>query len=158
MQQRLAATRAVAWVFAHTLDPIDSVLSALTGGRLTIPRIAAGLPVVFLTTTGAKSGRPRRVPLLSIPVAGNVAVLGTNYGQPTTPGWVVNLEADARARLSYMGRTAAVRARPVSPSELDGLFEEGARIYGGYAVYRSRIRGRRVRGFILEPADDTWSR
>ena len=157
LQQRLAATRPVAWLCSLTLDPVDSALDRMSGGRMNVPGVMAGLPVVFLTTTGARTGRERRRPLVGIPFDGGVGVIGTNYGGPRTPDWVLNLEARPAARLSYHDVTLDVRAEPVDTATLERLFAAGSAIYPGYAKYRSRIGGRRIRGFILRTADDGQS-
>ncbi|MGI9624154.1 MAG: nitroreductase family deazaflavin-dependent oxidoreductase, partial [Acidimicrobiales bacterium] len=62
----------------------------MTGGKTTVPGLLAGLRVVMLTTTGAKSGEPRTMPLVGIPSDGDLAVIGSNFGQGPTPGWVYN--------------------------------------------------------------------
>jgi hypothetical protein len=92
--QRVASSRAGAWLFSKTLYPVDKVLFRMTGGRLTLPSLTAGVSVIMLTTNGAKSGKTRTMPLLGIPVGENLAIIGSNYGQKATPGWVYNLEAD----------------------------------------------------------------
>ena len=86
--QTLGSTKPVAWLFQKTLYPMDRWLYRRSGGRVTVPGIIAGLPVVMLTTTGARSGEPRTMPLLGVPMGDSLAVLGTHYGQKPTPGWV----------------------------------------------------------------------
>ena len=84
-------------------------------GRTSAPAVLAGLPVLDLTTTGRKSGAPRTTHLISVPVGDTLALLGTNFGQGATPAWVLNLEAEPRASVTYKGRTLEVVARPASP-------------------------------------------
>ena len=55
--QRVAASGPGAWAFQRTLHPIDKALYRLTQGRLTVPGLMAGLPVIMVTTTGAKTGK-----------------------------------------------------------------------------------------------------
>ena len=50
---------------AHRLD---NPVIRLSHGRTTLTSLLTGLPVVTLTTLGAKSGQPRRVPLVAIPM------------------------------------------------------------------------------------------
>ena len=111
MIQAVGSSRPGAWLFSKTLYQPDKVLFKATGGRLTVPAFLAGLPVVMLTTTGAKTGQRRTMPLLGIPVGGDLAVIGSNYGQKNTPGWVYNLEADPSAAVGYRDRTVDVVAR-----------------------------------------------
>lgn len=148
--QRLASTRLVAWLFQKTLYPMDRVLYRRSGGRVTVPGIMAGVPVIMLTTTGAKSGQLRTMPLLGIPMGGALAILGTNYGQKPTPGWVYNLRANPAATVEYRGKSVTIVARLATPSEFEEAFVLAAKVYPAYDEYRDRIEGRKVSVFILD--------
>jgi deazaflavin-dependent oxidoreductase (nitroreductase family) len=150
--QKVASTRFGAWYFSKTLHLPDKALFKVTGGRLTVPALLAGLPVMMLTTTGAKTGKPRTMPLLGIPVGEDLAVIGSNYGQRNTPGWVYNLEADPSAIIAYRDRSVEVVARRADEAETDRIFALGHSFYPGYAKYRSRADHRIIRVFILETA------
>lgn len=151
--QAFASTRPGAWVFARTLRHVDDLVGRLTRGRHSAPGILAGLPVLDLTTIGRKSGVRRTTHLISIPVGDTLALLGTNFGQGSTPAWVLNLEADPRASVRYRGTERAVLARPAEEAERAAVTARAAGIYGGYLKYQERITTRRVRIFVLEPAD-----
>ncbi|HEX4976579.1 MAG TPA: nitroreductase family deazaflavin-dependent oxidoreductase [Nocardioides sp.] len=148
--QALAATRGGAWVFARILPPLDTWVERLTHGRHTVPGLLVGLPVVDLTTTGRRSGLPRTTHLIAVPYEDTLALLGTNFGQPSTPAWALNLEADPRATLSYRGTTVDVVARPADAAEQAAVLARSEEIYLGYRRYQSRITGRRLRVFVLE--------
>lgn len=150
--QKLGYSRTGAWLFSKVLYPLDKALFRMTGGRLTLPSLTAGVPVVMLTTTGAKSGKTRTMPLLGIPVGEDLAIVGSNYGQEATPGWVYNLEADPSATIGYRDRTVAVTARRADQDEADQVFDLAAGVYFGYAKYRTRADHRVIRVFILESA------
>jgi deazaflavin-dependent oxidoreductase (nitroreductase family) len=150
--QALGSSRAGAWLFSRTLRHLDDAVTRVSRGRQSAPQLLAGLPVLDLTTTGRRSGRPRTSHLISIPVGEDLAVLGTNFGQPATPAWVLNLEADPRATVTYRGRTLPVTARPATDAERAAVMERSRGIYGGYEKYQQRISGRRVRVFVLEVA------
>lgn len=153
--QHLAGTRVFAWLFQRTLYRLDRPLHRLTGGRLTVPGLLAGLPVVLLTTTGARTGLPRTMPVIGVPHGDDLAVVGTNYAQARTPGWVHNLLARPEAEVTWRDRTLPVRARPADPHEAERVWSSAGQVYGGFSAYRSRIRGRDVRLFVLEPAPPT---
>lgn len=151
LMQAFGSSRPGAWVFSKLLRHLDDGVSRLTGGRHSVPGLLAGLPVIDLTTTGRKSRQQRRSHLISIPVGDTLAVLGTNFGQANTPAWVLNLEADPQSSVTFRGVTRSVVARPASGEEEAAVMALSAGIYGGYAKYRTRISGRRVRVFVLEP-------
>ena len=155
---RLAATRPAAWGIARVLPALDRRLLNLTGGRFSLTEIAAGTPVISLTTRGAKSGRPRTSLLLGIPLDENLAVIGTNFAQPGTPKWVGNLLNDPLATVSYRRSKAPVFARAVHGSEYEQVFAAAALVYPGYAVYRSRLTKRPPEVFVLEPRAGQTSR
>lgn len=152
LTQRIASSRPVSWAFQRTLYPLDKALYRATKGRATVPGLVAGLPVVMLTTIGARSGLPRAMPLLGIPLGGDMAVIGSNYGQKSTPGWVFNLRANPRATLGYQTKEVAVRARSATEDETERAFEAGSAFYGGYEKYRKRASHRRIQVFVLESA------
>ena len=68
--RRIAATAPGSWLLARTLHHIDNPIAKITRGRHTLST-TSGLPIVSLTTTGAKSGLPRTVPLQDRCVAAN---------------------------------------------------------------------------------------
>jgi deazaflavin-dependent oxidoreductase (nitroreductase family) len=150
--QKVASTRAGAWAFSKTITPLDRVLYRVTDGRMTAPQVLAGLPVIMVTTTGRRSSRPRTAPLVGIPIDGDLAVIGTNFGQRNTPGWVFNLEADPDARVGYRNREVGAVARPATDDERARVFRDAAVVYPGYDAYQERISGRPIRIFVLEPA------
>ena len=147
-----AGTRVGGWVFAHSLRHLDDVVGRLTRGRHSAPSLLAGLAVLDVTTTGRKSGLRRTSHLIATPYDGTLALLGTNFGQSSTPAWVLNLEADPRATITFRNVSREVTARPATPAEADEIFALAGRFYPGYLSYRQRIgENRRVRAFVLEP-------
>lgn len=150
--QRGAATRMGAWALSKTLQPLDTATLRLTGGRQTVSSLVAAVPVITLHTTGARSGLRRANPLIGIPLDGTLGVIGTNYAQRATPGWVHNLEANPRADVTYRTSTAPVLARPADADEAELLFTRGTGLYPGFEAYRTRIEHRPIRAFVLDHA------
>ncbi|MBA3780654.1 MAG: nitroreductase family deazaflavin-dependent oxidoreductase [Nocardioides sp.] len=150
--QVFASTRPGACTFSKTLPRLDKAVGKVTRGRHSAPGLLAGLPVLDITTTGRKSGARRTTHLISIPVDDNLALLGTNFGQQATPAWVLNLEADPHASVTFRGAMRDVVARPADDDERAAVMANAAGIYGGYLKYLSRISGRAVRVFVLEPS------
>ena len=134
------------------LHHLDDAVVRVTGGRTSAPEVLAGLPVIDVTTTGRKSGLRRTSHLIAVPIGDTLALLGTNFGQPSTPAWVLNLEADPRARITYRRRTSQAIARAASADEQAAVLAGSAQVYGGYLKYQHRITGRRLRVFVLDPA------
>jgi deazaflavin-dependent oxidoreductase (nitroreductase family) len=149
--QSFASTRPGAWVFSRVLRRLDDVVVRASRGRTSAPELLAGLPVVDLTTTGRRSGLRRTSHLIAVPYADTLALLGTNFGQPSTPAWVLNLEANRHALVAHHGTTVEALARPATDTEHAEVLAASAAVYGGYLKYQARITGRRLRIFILVP-------
>lgn len=154
--QRTAATKAGSWVFQRTLYKIDRPLHRWTNGAVTAPGLLTGLPVVMLTTTGAKSGLARTMPVAGIPYGDDLVVVGTNYAQPKTPAWVFNLLAHRRATVAYRALELDVVAHKVAPADMDSVWQAAGVVYPGFPKYRERIGdSREIHAFVLRrpPAD-----
>jgi deazaflavin-dependent oxidoreductase (nitroreductase family) len=67
--------------------------------------------LITLTTTGRRSGQPRDVKLYSFEDGANVVITGSKGGSVRDPYWVVNLRADADARVRRGNADLLVRAR-----------------------------------------------
>jgi deazaflavin-dependent oxidoreductase (nitroreductase family) len=145
-------TRPGGWFGYHVAPRLDRASQRLTNGRGTITEWFAGVPPIWLTTTGARTGEERLTPLFGIPFREDIALIGTGFGRAPTPAWVYNLEADPAATVAFRDNSAAVHARPTSGSERDHIWKSGAGVYPGFTKYRQRVSHRDVRVFVLEPA------
>jgi deazaflavin-dependent oxidoreductase (nitroreductase family) len=148
--QVAVSNRRVARVLSTTLAPIDRALYGATRGRTTVAGLLAGIPIVMLSTTGARSGKTRTMPLLGIPIAGDLAVIGSNFAQSNTPGWAHNLAKNPAAVVAHRGRSIAVVARRADPSEAEQVWTSAAAIYRAFPKYRSRVVRREIPVFVLE--------
>src|SRR3981081_1042300 len=59
----------------------------------------AGHNLLLLTTTGAKSGRPRLSPLANLTVDGKLLIIAGYGGADINPAWVHNLRASPAAHV-----------------------------------------------------------
>jgi deazaflavin-dependent oxidoreductase (nitroreductase family) len=151
LNRRLGATRVMAWVYARTLHHADRVVFRLTGGRTTAAAVLAGLPVIMLTTTGARSGRRSTLPLLGVPDGGELFVIGSNFGQHGHPAWYHNLCAHPEASVTRDGVTHDVTAELLEGPERERCFALATSIYPGFADYRRRASHRQIGVFRLRP-------
>jgi deazaflavin-dependent oxidoreductase (nitroreductase family) len=150
--RRLAATTGGSWLFARVLHRIDRPVYRLTRGRHTFASLATGLPVVMLTTTGARSGRPRSVPVLGLPTPDGLVVIASNYGQRGHPAWYYNLRSNPEGEVTVDGQSRRFRARQAEGEQRARIWEEGLKTYPGWAVYERRASQRRIAVFVLETA------
>lgn len=150
--QRFASSAIGARVFAPTAHHVDKLTLRLTHGRTTFAGFLAGIPVLTITTTGRRTGLPRTMPLLGVPVGDDLALVGTNFGRETEPAWVGNLRADPRVTVEHRGTRVDARARDATADERTAVLREAARIYPGYDAYQERISTREIPVLVLELA------
>ncbi len=115
------------------------------GGRL------MNMPVLLLTTRGARSGRTSEKALMYMPVGEACVVIASVLGEPRHPAWLHNLRAHPEARVQIGSRLLAVRAREAEGAERQRLWDEVVALQGDYAEYAQRTT-RRIPVVVLEPA------
>jgi deazaflavin-dependent oxidoreductase (nitroreductase family) len=146
-----AAWTPLSWLYARTLHHLDAVAYRVTNGRATFVSWVTGMPVVMLTTTGAKSGRRHTCPLVGLPDGDRLVVIASNYGQQRNPAWYHNLRANPRATIRFEGVTREVVARELEGKERDREYERGIEIYPGWTTYRKRAAHGRIPVLELTP-------
>lgn len=62
-----------------------------------------GADLLFLTTTGRKSGKTRTTPLLYLRDRGRWIVVASNAGADWEPGWWLNLQAGTTGTVELSG-------------------------------------------------------
>jgi deazaflavin-dependent oxidoreductase (nitroreductase family) len=149
--RRLAATRPGSWFFARTLHHADRLVYRLSRRRTTLAALLSGLPVVMLTTNGARSGRETTVPLLGFEEGEAVVLVASNYGQAHHPAWYHNLRAHPRARIAVRGTWRDVVAQEVDSPERERYLAVATEVYPGYSRYEARAAPRRIAVFRLIP-------
>jgi deazaflavin-dependent oxidoreductase (nitroreductase family) len=87
--------------------PLHRVIYRLSGGRITFSMIG---PVILLTTTGRKSGKPRTAPLLGFQEGQSIIVIPSNAGKKHYPSWYLNLRANPQAQVQVGRELRQVRA------------------------------------------------
>lgn len=150
--RRFAAGGPGAWVFARVAHRLDRPIYRATRGRYTLASLVSGIPVVMLTTTGARSGQARTVPVLGLPTPDGVAIIASNFGQYRHPGWYHNLRAHPDASVVVEGERRRVRAVEAEGERRARIWEAGLRVYPGFAQYERRASHRHISVFVLEPA------
>jgi deazaflavin-dependent oxidoreductase (nitroreductase family) len=144
MMRLSAAPRPMSWLYARTLHHVDRIVYRLTRGRATFTSWITGLPIVMLTTTGARSGRARTPPVVAILVEDRLIVIASNYGQRRDPAWYHNLRAHPQASVIIDGAHSDAVAHELKGEERERWYERGIEIYPGWAHYRKRAAPRQI--------------
>jgi deazaflavin-dependent oxidoreductase (nitroreductase family) len=114
----------------------------------------AGHPLMVMTSTGAKSGEPRRAILTYSEDAGDYIVAGTAGGSPTTPAWVHNVEAKPNVSIEADNETFEATGQVIKQgAERDRLWAQHVDRLPWFADYPKQsgrvipmVRLSRVRG------------
>lgn len=149
--QRIGRTRTFARVGSKVFHRLDRIVFKATKGRYIVSD--AMLPVVMLTTTGRRSGRPRTVPIAAFPDDGDWLVVGSNFGQGHHPAWALNLLADPRAVVQRRGRRHEVTAEVLDDDTRAAIWPRLTAYWPPFDDYvdRAGSAGREIRVFRLRP-------
>ena len=80
-------------------------------------------PILLLTTTGARTGRPTTVPLgFAVDDRGRVFVMASKAGAPKHPAWFHNLRANPSVTVELGDRSFPARAVVTAGEERDRLY------------------------------------
>ena len=148
--QRLASAPWFARIGPKVVPPLDRALHRISGGRLLLPQLV--LPSIVLTTTGSRTGLPRQTPLICMPEDdGSFVIVGSNFGREGHPAWTGNLLRQAKAEISYRGRTIPVTAELLEGADRAEVWPRLIRVWSVYDTYVERA-GRKLRVFRLTPS------
>ena len=109
-----------------------------------------GMPVVLLTTIGAKSGKLRKTPLMRVEHDGEYAVVASLGGAPKNPVWYYNIVANPQVELQDGTESGDYRAREVFGDEKAIWWDRAVAAYPDYADYQ-RKTDRAIPVFVLTP-------
>ena len=109
-----------------------------------------GGPCIILTTTGAKSGKVRKSPLIRITDGSSYAVIGSMGGAPNNPNWVHNLRAHPQARLQDKADVQDYAVREVEGDEKAAWWARATEVWPAYDEYQSKT-DRVIPLFVLDP-------
>jgi deazaflavin-dependent oxidoreductase (nitroreductase family) len=132
----------------HVAPRMDKLLIPPTRGRLSSIGIGR---VGLVTTTGAKSGLQRTLPLTLIKDSDGLLAIGSNYGRAKHPAWSSNLLAHPQCTIEFMGPPAKYRAEPLTGDARASAWATATDYYAGYERYRAKCAPREIRVFRLRP-------
>ena len=122
----------------------------LTGGA--IGGGSARMPILLLTTTGRKTGRPRTTPLLYVTDGENIVVVASNAGRPRHPLWWLNLEKNPEAEVQVRNEKRRVKAEEASGEERKRLWRLLVEMYPEYEEFQ-KTANRQIPVVILRPRE-----
>ncbi|WP_034087971.1 nitroreductase family deazaflavin-dependent oxidoreductase [Streptacidiphilus albus] len=109
-----------------------------------------GVPVVVLTSLGAKSGKIRKNPLMRVEHEGAYAVVASQGGAPKHPTWYHNLVAHPQVELQDGTVRQDMTAREAEGAERELWWGRAVEVWPDYAEYQKKT-DRVIPVFVLEP-------
>ncbi|WP_020525219.1 nitroreductase family deazaflavin-dependent oxidoreductase [Catelliglobosispora koreensis] len=128
---------------AHLLEHKQSRVSEWRDAR---DRAGAAFwsPLLVLTTTGAKTGRPRECVLEFMPHGDTIVVFGSNGGQRRDPHWIVNLRTHPRATVEIGPHALTATAVFLDTAEASEVYAQRASTSPAFVRYAAESAGRPI--------------
>lgn len=139
---KLFTTERAARLWRRWVAPLEAPVIKATRGRM---KLSQGVPVLVLTSTGARSGKQYETPLAYFTDGDDVVLIASNYGRDSHPSWYHNLLAHPECELHIGPRGGRFVAREATGADRDRLYAMAAdRLNKGWNVYEQRTEGIRT--------------
>jgi deazaflavin-dependent oxidoreductase (nitroreductase family) len=135
-----------------TMNAVHRVILRASGGR--IGWAVSGMPVIELTTTGRRSGEPRRTMLTSpLQEGSTLVVVASRGGDDRHPAWYLNLREHPDVSVSVGGGPVRpMRAEIADAEQRERLWARLSAAHANYAGYQRRTN-RVIPVVLLHPLD-----
>ncbi len=114
--------------------------------------VLRGMPVVIVTSLGARTGKVRKSPLMRVEHDGAYAAVASQGGAPKNPVWYYNLKANPLVELQDGPHKQDMTAREIEGDEYFLWWRRAVAAFPSYREYRAKTR-RHIPVFVLESLD-----
>ena len=121
-----------------------------SGGTEGTTLLDTGLPVVVVTSIGARSGKLRKTPLMRVEHDGSYALVASQGGAPTHPVWYHNLKARPEVDIQDGPLKRSYRVRELAGDDRASWWDRAVAAFPNYAEYQ-RNTDREIPVFLAEP-------
>jgi deazaflavin-dependent oxidoreductase (nitroreductase family) len=97
-----------------------------------------GLPVVVVTSVGARSGKLRKNPVMRVEHDGAYAVVASKGGSPEHPTWYANVKKHPMVELQDGPHKWDMTVREVTGAEREEWWRRAVEAYPSYADYQEK--------------------
>lgn len=126
-------------------------LANLVIRKLGLRRFRGG-DLLFLTTTGRTSGKPRTTPVLYLEEPDRWVVVASNGGADWEPGWWLNLRAGSAASVRIGDQVTAVEGSEITGPEREQMWRTLNEKVFDYDSYQRKV-SRQIAVVALTPTD-----
>ncbi|WP_203337572.1 nitroreductase family deazaflavin-dependent oxidoreductase [Nocardioides limicola] len=130
-------------------DQVEAYESS--GGTRGNTLLDTGMPVIIMTSLGARSGKIRKTPLMRVEHEGRYALVASQGGAPTHPTWYHNLIQHPRIELQDGPEPVEMTVRVVTGEEKAEWWQRAVAAFPSYADYQAKT-DREIPVFVAEPA------
>lgn len=123
---------------SHTQRMNAELMRALRENGGTVPGELADIPMLIITTVGAKSGQRRAVPLAYQVIDDRLVIIASMGGAAKHPPWFHNLVANPQVTVEKDGTTFSARARVTAGADREQLFRRVCENFPVFAEYQAR--------------------
>jgi deazaflavin-dependent oxidoreductase (nitroreductase family) len=109
-------------------------------------------PLILLTTTGAKSGRPFTTPLVYTKDGNRIVIIASKGGHPKHPAWFHNIKAHPTVTLEIGTKKFQAKATITSGAERQRLFDAQAKVMPQFNEYQ-KATTREIPVIAMEPIE-----
>jgi F420H(2)-dependent quinone reductase len=109
-----------------------------------------GIPVVVITSVGAKTGKLRKNPVMRIEHDGVYAAVASKGGAPEHPTWYHNFVGHPLVELQDGTSKGDYTVRETSDEERELWWGRAVQVWPDYAEYQTKT-DRQIPVFVLEP-------
>ena len=110
-----------------------------------------GVPVVVVTSVGARSGKLRKNPVMRVEHAGSYALVASKGGSPEHPTWYHNLVTHPTVELQDGPHRRDYTVRVADGEERAEWWDRAVEVWPDYADYQEKT-DREIPVFVAEPA------
>jgi F420H(2)-dependent quinone reductase len=122
-----------------------------SGGAKANTLMDTGMPIIVVTTRGAKSGKVRKNPVMRVEHGGEYALVASKGGAPGHPEWFHNLVAHPDEVTIQDGpQPFGVRVRQVEGDEKAQWWARAVAAYPPYDEYQAKTT-RQIPVFVATP-------
>ncbi|MCB0882393.1 MAG: nitroreductase family deazaflavin-dependent oxidoreductase [Thermoleophilia bacterium] len=109
-----------------------------SGGTEANTLMDTGIPIIVMTTVGARSGKVRKVPLMRVEHGGEYALVASKGGTPENPGWYHNLTSMPRVRIQDGATPREYDVTELSGDERQAWWDRAVAQFPPYGEYQHK--------------------
>jgi deazaflavin-dependent oxidoreductase (nitroreductase family) len=150
MVEVLTGSKPGAWVTLNIASRVDPFLLRMTQGRFSSSNLF-GFSALMLTTTGAKTGLPRRVALIYFRDGERLVIVASRGGMDKHAGWYHNLTVHSEVDVLLNGSHNRYTTYEATGEERERLWAKACEYYAGFSTYQARAKERLIPIIVLVP-------